>query len=111
MTHAEHTGLEYVPCMASAQASSRHTPTPSHPASLIPPIPPTPLPHLTYLVHTSFTQDKTRLKALMQRYGGHPYETGDMIPFKLLDPAAPLSENLAALGCVLLHMHGCAWFL
>lgn len=38
------------------------------------------------------------MSALMRRFGGHPYERGDMIDFKALDPSKPMWENMAALG-------------
>eukprot|EP00878_Enallax_costatus_P015949 GHUV01016722.1.p1 GENE.GHUV01016722.1~~GHUV01016722.1.p1 ORF type:complete len:458 (+),score=126.66 GHUV01016722.1:249-1622(+) len=39
------------------------------------------------------------MAALMQRFGGHPYETMDMLPFNVVDPVkkTPL-ENLWAMG-------------
>eukprot|EP00879_Flechtneria_rotunda_P029885 GHRR01032349.1.p1 GENE.GHRR01032349.1~~GHRR01032349.1.p1 ORF type:complete len:357 (+),score=99.80 GHRR01032349.1:257-1327(+) len=39
------------------------------------------------------------LQALMQRYGGHPYETRDMLPYNIVDPVkkSPF-RNLWALG-------------
>eukprot|EP00775_Hariotina_reticulata_P013088 gene13088-13215_t len=39
------------------------------------------------------------IQALMQRYGGHPYETMDMLPFNVVDPVkkTPL-ENLWYMG-------------
>jgi hypothetical protein len=47
-------------------------------------------------VHTR--SNKKLLTALLRRYGGHPYERGDMIDFKTVDPTRPLAENMAALG-------------
>ena len=38
------------------------------------------------------------MAALMKRYGGHPYERGDMLDFKTVDPDKPFDENLRALG-------------
>jgi len=38
------------------------------------------------------------MAALMRRFGGHPYENGDMMDFKTLDPKRPLHENLLAIG-------------
>lgn len=39
------------------------------------------------------------IAALMQRFGGHPYETMDMLPFNVVDPVkkTPL-ENLWHMG-------------
>lgn len=39
------------------------------------------------------------MAALMQRYGGHPYDTMDNLPFNVVDPVkkTPL-ENLWAMG-------------
>lgn len=34
----------------------------------------------------------------MKRFGGHPYERGDMIDFKTIDPTKPFDETLRALG-------------
>lgn len=38
------------------------------------------------------------MKALMKRFGGHPYERGDVLDFKAVDPDRPIHENLLALG-------------
>lgn len=39
-----------------------------------------------------------RVKAMMARMGGHPYENFDMIPYQILDPTKPLEENVDRMG-------------
>jgi hypothetical protein len=48
--------------------------------------------------HTKNASNKKLVKALLKRYGGHPYERGDLLDFKTIDPSRPLADNLAALG-------------
>lgn len=43
-------------------------------------------------------RQKKMMGALMRRFGGHPYERGDMIDFKTVDPSRSLLENMQALG-------------
>lgn len=39
-----------------------------------------------------------RLKALTSRFGGHPYDTFDMLPNHIIDPTIPLEENIERMG-------------
>lgn len=39
-----------------------------------------------------------RMKALMSRFGGHPYETYDKIPNYVIDPTIPIEENVERMG-------------
>jgi len=36
----------------------------------------------------------SRLAAMLKRFGGHPYATGDVLPFDLIDPSKTTAENL-----------------
>jgi hypothetical protein len=38
------------------------------------------------------------MAALMRRFGGHPYEQGDVLDFKALDPTKSVYDNLLAMG-------------
>lgn len=38
------------------------------------------------------------MAALMRRFGGHPYERGDMLDFKAVDPTKNAYENFLSLG-------------
>lgn len=39
-----------------------------------------------------------RMKALMSRFGGHPYDTYDKLPNYIVDPTIPLEENIERMG-------------
>ena len=38
------------------------------------------------------------MKALMSRFGGHPYDTYDKLPNYVIDPTIPLEENIERMG-------------
>ena len=38
------------------------------------------------------------MRALMKRFGGHPYERGDALDFRAVDPDKSIHDNLLALG-------------
>ncbi|GBF90673.1 hypothetical protein Rsub_03245 [Raphidocelis subcapitata] len=61
--------------------------------------PPGPDDH-SILAHSErlMARNKKLMGALMRRYGGHPYERGDVVDFKTVDPTRPLAENMEALG-------------
>jgi hypothetical protein len=38
------------------------------------------------------------MAALMARFGGHPYEKGDMLRFNVVDPQKSLRTNMSTMG-------------